>query len=58
VVIGVVVVGVVAAFGRAASATFGAVLYRYAADGVSSGPFDEGDFASITKNAAPAERLY
>ena len=58
VVVGVIVVGAVAAVGRAASATFGAVLYRYAADGITSDPFDESDFSSITKDAATPARLY
>jgi hypothetical protein len=37
--------------GRAASATFGAVLYRYAATGETAGPFAEGDLRSVAQKA-------
>jgi hypothetical protein len=40
-VVGVLLVLAIAVVGRAASATFGVVLYRYAATGQTPGPFDE-----------------
>jgi Family of unknown function (DUF6159) len=49
VVIGVLVVLVVAIVGRAASAAFGAVLYRYAATGQASAHFAEGDLRSVAR---------
>jgi hypothetical protein len=56
VVIGVLAVLVVAIVGRAASAAFGAVLYRYAASGETSPHFAEGDLRSIAQ-PAPARLL-
>jgi hypothetical protein len=49
VALGALAVGVVAVVGRAASATFGAVLYRYAATGETSQPFAEGDLRSVAR---------
>ena len=51
VVIGVVAVLVVAVVGRAASAAFGAVLYRYAVTGEASAHFAEGDLRSVARPA-------
>lgn len=51
VALGALLVGVVAVVGRAATATFGAVLYRYAATGEASQPFAEGDLRSIARAA-------
>ncbi len=48
-VVGIVLVVVVSIVGRAASATFGAVLYRYAATGRTDQPFAEGDLRSIAQ---------
>jgi hypothetical protein len=50
-VAGIAAVAVVSVVGRAASATFGAVLYRYAATGEAAGPFAEGDLRSIARPA-------
>jgi hypothetical protein len=50
-IIGVLAVAVVSIVGRAASATFGAVLYRYAATGETAQPFAEGDLRSIARPA-------
>jgi hypothetical protein len=47
--LGAIAVGVVAVVGRAASATFGAVLYRYAATGEAAQPFAEGDLRSVAR---------
>lgn len=49
VVIGVLAVLAVAVVGRAASAAFGAVLYRYAATGETSAHFAEGDLRSVAR---------
>lgn len=51
-VVGILLVAAVMVVGRAASAAFGAVLYRYAANGVVSDPFDEADLGSIARPAA------
>jgi hypothetical protein len=48
-VVGILVVVVVTIVGRAASATFGAVLHRYAATGRTDHPFAEGDLRSIAQ---------
>lgn len=50
-VLGIAFVAAVSIVGRAASATFGAVLYRYAATGEAAGPFAEGDLRSIARPA-------
>jgi hypothetical protein len=50
-VIGILVVAVVSIVGRAASATFGAVLYRYAATGETPQHFAEGDLRGIARPA-------
>jgi hypothetical protein len=50
-VLGIAFVVVVSVVGRAASATFGAVLYRYAATGEAAGPFAEGDLRSVARSA-------
>jgi Family of unknown function (DUF6159) len=50
--VGILAVAVVALIGRAASATFGAVLYRYAATGETAGPFAEGDLRSVARPAS------
>jgi hypothetical protein len=50
-IIGVLAVGAIAVVGRAASATFGAVLYRYAATGQTAHPFSEGDLRSVARVA-------
>jgi hypothetical protein len=52
VVIGVLVAVAVAVVGRAASAAFGAVLYRYAATGETSPHFAEGDLRSVAQTAS------
>jgi Family of unknown function (DUF6159) len=49
-VLGIAVVVVVSIVGRAASATFGAVLYRYAATGEAPGPFAEGDLRAVARS--------
>jgi hypothetical protein len=51
VVVGVLAVLAVAIVGRAASAAFGAVLYRYAATGEASPHFAEGDLRSVARPA-------
>lgn len=51
-VIGILAVVVVSIVGRAASATFGAVLYGYAVTGEAAGPFAEGDLRSIARPAS------
>jgi Family of unknown function (DUF6159) len=48
-VVGILLVVVVTIVGRAASATFRAVLYRYAATGRTDHPFAEGDLRSIAQ---------
>jgi Family of unknown function (DUF6159) len=50
-VVGILLVAAVTVVGRAASAAFGAVLYRYAANGVVSEPFAEGDLRSVARPA-------
>jgi hypothetical protein len=51
-VIGVLFAVAVAVVGRAASAAFGAVLYRYAARGETSPHFAEGDLRSVAQTAS------
>jgi Family of unknown function (DUF6159) len=48
---GVVAIGVVTVLGRAASATFGAVLYYYAVTGGAPPQFTEGDLRSVVQPA-------
>jgi hypothetical protein len=50
--LGIAFVVVVSVVGRAASATFGAVLYAYAATGQAAGPFAEGDLRSVAHPTA------
>jgi hypothetical protein len=50
-VLGVILIAVVTVIGRAASATFGAVLYRYAATGEVAGPFAVEDLRGIARPA-------
>jgi hypothetical protein len=52
--LGIVVIAVVGVIGRAASATFGAVLYRYAATGEASGPFAAADLQGVARAATGA----
>jgi hypothetical protein len=50
-VLGLVLIAVVVVIGRAASATFGAVLYRYAATGEVAGPFSREDLQGVARPA-------
>jgi hypothetical protein len=50
--VGALAVLVILVLGRVASATFGAVLYRYAADGETSGSFSDVDLAGLARSKA------
>jgi Family of unknown function (DUF6159) len=49
---GVIAVAVVAVLGRAASATFGAILYRYAATGEAVGPLAPVELEAVARSGA------
>lgn len=51
-VLGAVVLIVIVALGRAASATFGAVLYRYTTTGEAVGPFSKAELAGVARAAS------
>ena len=49
IVVGAIALATVLILGRAASATFGAILYRYAATGESVGPMDADELAAVAR---------